>query len=59
MIIKRYCLAFAILRFISIFSAAFHEPANYTGSYTTASKEIVDTEIEICQGAEKSIGTAE
>ena len=27
------------------------EPANYRGSYTTASKEIVDIEIAMCQGA--------
>ena len=31
------------------------EPVNYTGSYTTASKEIVDTQIAIHQSAGKII----
>ena len=35
------------------------EPANYTSSYATGSKEIVDMEIGMCQGAEQSDTTAE
>jgi hypothetical protein len=31
------------------------EPMNYTSSYTTRSKEIVDAEIGMCQGAEKAL----
>jgi hypothetical protein len=34
------------------------EIANYTSSYATVSKEIVDMEIGMCQGAEQSDNTA-
>jgi hypothetical protein len=34
------------------------EPANYTSSSAAVSKEIVDMEIGMCQGAEQSDNTA-
>jgi hypothetical protein len=50
--------SFSHLEIISYFQSHPTEPANYTGSYTTARKRIVDTEIAMQQSLRTTVTTA-